>query len=328
MVIDFEHHYLPHKIWKKRGGKAGEIVRVYSEDGREILPLSDTYPNIDKHLADMDTAGIDMAVLSTTGLSLEDAKVFNDGCAEVVRQHPERLIGFALTAPLAKGGLDELERAVGELGLTGVTMTTQIDGRPVDSREMWPFYEKVAALDLPVFVHVSPAAPGFDACNAPYDLNRTLVREFDLMNATARFCLGGVLEEFPDLKFVVAHYGGGIHGIKERLERYVGYWGAQFWTEKPLISAPYLERFNEHFDKLYFTIAGREIGMATLKAALLHMSPKQLVFATDYPPNFVGNPTGMRTYIEKIRELDIGKEAIDSILSGNAAALLGLPAKS
>jgi hypothetical protein len=42
----------------------------------------------------------------------------------------------------------------------------------------------------------------------------------------------------------------------------------------------------------------------------------------------VGNPTGMGTYIERIRELDIGKSAIDGILSGNAAALLRLSARS
>ena len=29
--------------------------------------------------------------------------------------------------------------------------------------------------------------------------------------------------------------------------------------------------------------------------------------------NFVGNPQGMRTYVEKIRELDIGQEAIEQM---------------
>jgi len=45
-------------------------------------------------------------------------------------------------------------------GLKGVTIRPQIEGKPLDSREMWPFYEKISKLDVPIFVHVSLAAQG------------------------------------------------------------------------------------------------------------------------------------------------------------------------
>jgi predicted TIM-barrel fold metal-dependent hydrolase len=49
-----------------------------------------------------------------------------------------------------------------------------------------------------------------------------------------------------------------------------------------------------------------------------------LLFATDYPPNFVDDPEGMKTYIEKIRELDLDKESIDAMLGTNGIQLLRL----
>jgi aminocarboxymuconate-semialdehyde decarboxylase len=164
-------------------------------------------------------------------------------------------------------------------------------------------------------------ASGFDAFIAPYDLNRTLVREFDLALATARICLGGVLEDFPDLKFVIAHFGGGISSVKERLDRYVAYMKEKFWTGKPLIREPYAECFNQYFSKLYFNMAGREIGMETVRCALTNIRPERLVFATDYPPNFIDDPIGTRTYIEEIRQLNLDKESIEAMLNTNAIRL-------
>jgi aminocarboxymuconate-semialdehyde decarboxylase len=273
----------------------------------------------------MDIAGIDMAVLSGTTQNLEESKLFNDECSKLMQEYPKRFVAFANTMPLrGKPALDELDRAIKSLGLKGVTMGSQVEGEPVDSPKLWPFYEKVSKLDIPIFVHVAWAAGGFDACEAPYELNRTIVREFDLMQATARLCLGGVLENFPDLKFIVAHFGGGISAIKERIDRYLGYWGANFWHEKPLIAAPYPERFNEHFNKLYFNLAGREIGLDTLTCALTNISPRRLLFATDYPPNFTDDPIGMKTYIEKIKQLDMDEKMIEAILGGNGLKLLRL----
>jgi len=325
MIIDFEHHYTPYEIWKQRGGKKGEVVRIFSPEGKEIRPLYDVDYDIPRHLKVMDMAGIDMAVLAKSLDTFEEAKIYNDSCAEAVKTYPKRLVGFACGLPLGgKRALDEVERAVKDLGLKGVTIRPQIEGKPLDSREMWPFYEKISKLDVPIFVHVSLAAQGFNACDAPYDLNRTIVREFDLILATSRICLGGVLETFPDLKFIIAHFGGGISSMKERLDRYVSYWKEKFWNGKPLIREPYAERFNEHFNKLYFNMAGREIGVCTVKCALTNISPKRLLFATDYPPNFVDDPEGMKAYIQAIRNLDLDKESIDGMLGMNGAQLLRL----
>ena len=100
--------------------------------------------------------------------------------------------------------------------------------------------------------------------------------------------------------------------------------GSAFWygTEKPLISEPYVETFNKNFDKLYFNMAGRAVGIKTLKAALNFIQPSHLLFATDWPPNFIYDAEGIASYIKGIRGLDIGTKAVNDILGNNAKKLL------
>jgi predicted TIM-barrel fold metal-dependent hydrolase len=325
-VIDVEHHLEPREVWEKRGGKPGQLVLQRAPDGSIIRPLDDSTHDIDIHLKNMDIAGIDMAVLSGTEVdSVEEARVFNNHFASVIKQHPKRFSALATTLPLGgKPALDELERAIKELGLKGVLMNAQVHELPLDSRELWPFYEKASELKAPIFVHPSIRVTGFAACKAPYDLFRTIGREFDLALATFRLCAGGVMEDFPDLKVIVAHFGGGFSSIKERMDRYIRCQGADFWNGKPLISKPYFERYNEHFDRLYFNMAGREIGIQTTQCALTNISPGRLLFGTDYPPNFVNDGAGMKTYIHNIRQLKLDKQSIEGMLGDNAINLFGL----
>jgi predicted TIM-barrel fold metal-dependent hydrolase len=326
MIVDVEHHLEPKESWEKCGGKLGQTVLLRAPDGTILRPLDDASWDVEIHLKNMDIAGIDMTVLSSPSvMPLEEAKKFNDHFASIAKKYPKRFAAFAVTASLGgKQAFDELDRSINELGLKGVVITAQIGGKPLDSRELWPFYKKVAQLNVPIFVHPSLKPPGFDALEGPYDLFRSIGREFDLCLATLRLCVGGVLEEFPDLKFVIAHFGGGYSTIKERMDRYIRTMGASFWYQKPLISEPYLENYNKYFDRLYFNMAGREIGLQTTKAALTNISPMRLMFGTDYPPNFSNDAKGMRTYIEEIRKLDLDKKLIDAMLGNNAVELFRL----
>ena len=64
--------------------------------------------------------------------------------------------------------------------------------------------------------------------------------------------------------------------------------------------------------------------METVRCALTNISPKRLVFGTDYSYNFVDDPEKMKTYIAKIRQLDLDKASIEAMLGNNGIKLLGL----
>ncbi len=327
MIIDWEHHYMPEELWLKKGGKKGEKTIVY-EYGR---PRGDLHPelyDVEGHLRLMDEVGIDMAVLSIAvsnddaKIALEEAKVWDDGVSALIKKYPKRFVGLAPIPPLGgEEAFDELKRAVETLGLKGVVVRSQVDGHSMDAKELYPFYERVSELNVPIFIHPSGVQQGFDILNAPYDLGRSIGRELDLIVATTRLILSGVLDDFSDLKFVLSHKGGGIAAVKERIEYQFGHTG---WPgTRPSGSRNRLP-FDQCFNKLYFNLAGSHGGMNSVKCALTGISPSRLVFGTDYPQEFSTDAMNIKTYIENMNKLDIDEESKKAMLGENAKKLLGL----
>ncbi len=139
-VIDWEHGWTPEEVWRKRGGRQGEFVQIMV-DGSPIGTLSDQGYRLDMQLRDMDRGGIDIAVLSGGGDSLEDCKVANDSLLQVMQQYPGRFVGLAGVPPLGgKKALADLERAIKVLGLKGGKISAEVDGHFLDDPLLRPFY--------------------------------------------------------------------------------------------------------------------------------------------------------------------------------------------
>jgi predicted TIM-barrel fold metal-dependent hydrolase len=326
MIIDMEHHAATEDLLSKGDSQSGKICeRYWDRDGKMKIHTYQEAARVSRRLQFMDESGIDVAALTANPVStLDQCRRWNDFCAGLVKAHPKRFVGFASVPVLGgKPAMEELERATEGLGLRGVHIWTQTNGRMLDSRELWAFYEKVSELKIPIDVHVTLDPPGFDSVHAEYALHYVMARELDMCAATFRVCLGGVLEDFPDLVMIMNHLGGGISAVLERMDAYMNYVGPGFpslYREKPLISRPW----RTYFDKLYFNIAGREVGMAAVRSALTNISPRRLMFGTDWPYNFDHQPQDVKRYVAEIRKLELSTDEVDGILGGNAARLLGI----
>ncbi|MCK6457853.1 MAG: amidohydrolase family protein [Phycisphaerae bacterium] len=120
-----------------------------------------------------------------------DAEIPNSLIAEYVRQHPDKLVGFAGVDPVSVAdALREIAHAREELGLRGIAVSPAAqDFHPTDTRAM-RIFEEAARLRLPVLVHsgahFSPS--GRMAFARPH-------------------LLDDVAREFPSLKLIVAHLG-------------------------------------------------------------------------------------------------------------------------
>lgn len=320
MIVDVEHHYRP-----PRPGASNVVERRWAEDGTFLYSRGNSAADLDRQLWFMDQAGIDMSVLSGQfgNATLDRVKNWNDACARVVADHPTRFAGFASAMPLGgDAAFDELDRAVNQLGMKGVHISARPGGLHLDSKELWPFYAKVQELGVPIDVHVETNPDGYDGFDAPWPLYYVMARELDITGATFRLCLGGVLEDFPDLMFIVTHFGGAIAALKDRMDLYVELCGDVFYRDETLTT----RHWHEYFNRLYFSMAGRGRGIATVRSALACISPDKLMFATDWPPNFENEPGDCAGFVADIRALDLPPAQIDGMLGGNAAALLGLKA--
>jgi predicted TIM-barrel fold metal-dependent hydrolase len=322
MVIDFQHHYIPVQLAKKRGLYSETGMTMLEEGGLRATTMHQRLYDLDLQLDDMAQAGVDLSVLSCLlgwSAPLDECRFINDDLAQIQKKYPRRFVGLA-QAPILEGktALDELRRAIGDLGLHGVTITSQVGGFSLDSPKLYDFYETVCALKVPVFVHPALVPTGYKHLE-DYDLPRVLGREVDLTVASTRLIAGGIFDRFPAINIVMAHFGGGIAAVKDRL---VGK-GYRFGTLK--------KTFDEYFDMVYFDMAGFEGGVAALNCALQGIRPERLVFASDYPQDFTGvnTDTGkgmkeLKNYIETIRNLPLDPKPKEKILGDTAAALLGL----
>ena len=291
MVIDFEHHF------SMSGHHRPNVERYWEGDELRFFPSS-VGSGIESHVEFIDAAGIDIAVLTGQHFNpeLDNLKKWHDVCARAVSDYPSRFIGFAGCKPMGGDAFfDELDRAVGELGMKGVQISARPAGEYLDSKKLWPFWEKVSELDIPVDVHISSRF-GWDDLKSNYGLHYVLAREFDMGANVFRVCQGGVLEAFPGLKLIMNHFGGSAMAVKERMDLYENLCGDDFWQGEKLITRPY----NEYFDKLYFNMAGRGRAINTVKSTLAHVSPKRMVFGSDWPPNYEHEPEECQAYIDDI----------------------------
>ena len=267
-------------------------------------------------LADMDAAGVDLAILKTPGcqewLDLELCKVFNDGMAEHVRKAPSRFHALAVVPPYGtEANLAELERCVNELGINGVQLSAHYGDKYLDDEAFRPFFRKVSELNLTVYVHHTGTPIESTYLQQYNNLRRSYGRCADQNIAVGRELFSGLFEEFPNLRVVHSMLGGGFFGIMNLM------------MLKPHTSHDTVKRFDfsEADIKLYlqrnvfFEMSHAEPwGKASLESAIRILGADHVVFGSSYPvrkPWLLDGPSF-------VRDLDISREDQDMVLGGAA----------
>ena len=292
MVIDVHAHLYPRAFMEEvaaRGPRygvslTGETPPCLLFEGIRFWRYAQVFHDAELRLTQMDAAGVDCQVLSLgppmvywadPDLGLALCRIFNDEIAKLVRRHPDRFIGFAVL-PLqdTARALAELDRAVNDLGLAGVGIGSNVHGVQLDDARLAPFWERAAALEAPIFVHpINPAAHGNIH---DYRMDLSVGFPFETTVAAARLIYAGILDRYPYLRVCLAHLGGALPVLRERLN--IGFrvgrdhFGASFGiAESPEV---YLE-------KLYFDILSYDA--PALLAGLACVGPERLVLGSDAP---------------------------------------------
>ncbi|HBY93447.1 MAG: amidohydrolase family protein [Ardenticatenaceae bacterium] len=109
-------------------------------------------------LRSLDEAGVDVAVLLAPFLTdpymlaeRDSLRAANEHLSALVRDHTDRLIGFAVVNPLHREAPDDLEDAVGRLGLRGLKLVPA-GWYPYDE-SAHRVYERAATLGVPILFH-------------------------------------------------------------------------------------------------------------------------------------------------------------------------------
>ena len=324
-TIDIHNHFYPEAYLRAVAREssaalvvtmAGETRIVYSDDYSVVVPA---HRDPAARVADLDAAGIDMHVLSLPGpaVHLEApgrgvalARLTNEAFAEVVRAYPSRL-GAVATLPMQAPdeAARELERAVRELGLRGAMIFSNHGGVPLDDPRNFPVYAAAEELGVPLLVH--PAAPANVAAGmTDYRLTALLAFPFDVTVAATRLILGGVLDRFPRLTFVLGLLGGALPLLAERVARgYAAYPELQGTLQRPI--GEYWRRF--YYDTVPYGAVGIPLTVAFAGA-------DRVVMGSDHP-HTIGNLGACTAVIDG---LALPEEERGLMRGGNVRRLLGI----
>ncbi|MBI4187993.1 MAG: amidohydrolase [Chloroflexi bacterium] len=237
------------------------------------------------------------------------ARIANDYLASVCQRYPGRFMAFA-DVPLAHGdvAIKEMGRALNDLGLHGICLQTNYDGKPLEAPEFRPFFKEASRLKA--VIHVHPLAPRvaeeafLDSAAASSVLGFT----YDTTLTFIRLAYAGLLEECPDLTFILSHAGGTIPFLWWRIN--MPYNGNRPGTRDYIKAPP-----TSYLARCYYDTAltDTETLMFTRKRVGDH-----LIFGTDAP---YGPKDGVEHSLKTVKAMRIPKETKDKIMSGNALAL-------
>jgi aminocarboxymuconate-semialdehyde decarboxylase len=149
------------------------------------------------------------------------SRAYNQAISRILKTYPNKFIGIA-AAPLQdiKLAIAEAEYAIKELGLHSVIVYQNVNGNDLDSELLWPFYETVEKMAVPISVHGVDSGPllGVERF-ARYNLDVCLGFPFEVFTAISALSLSGLLDRFPTLKFGFFEVGiGWIPWLFDRLE--------------------------------------------------------------------------------------------------------------
>lgn len=254
----------------------------------EVEPPADV--QAERWDAEIEAARLDAAVFMTGG--------GNDTLAAAIGGR-ERMHGFAHHDPFARGegepdAADELRRAVTELGFVGYKIIAPALLGPIDDPALSPVWRAAEDLGIPILVHFGPNGGGGGTA---WHENINPLRLHDVAKA------------FPDVPFIVPHFGCGwprelLHLMWACRNVHVDTSGNNEWIRwMP-------DRFTlaDYFQKFFETVG-----------------PSRILFGSDS----AWFPRGLaRSYVDEqtriVRELGWSAADRDLVFHGNAARLLRL----
>lgn len=227
-------------------------------------------------LASMDRAGFARSIL--VGWPWYDmglCRAHNDYLADVGRRYPEVVSWLGIVNLAATDAPGEIERCV-HAGAVGIG-EANADGQRFDWADPVDIaysLQTVQSLDVPVMIHTS----------------EPLGHVYPGKGSATPDRLVTTLEAFPDVRFVMAHWGGGLPFYElmpeiRSLTRNVVYDSA---------ASTYL------YDFTIFPLMERLVG------------PDRILFGSDYPV------LAQRRFMTRVLESGISEEALPQVLAGNA----------
>lgn len=215
--IDVHHHVVPPE---------------FADESMPIKP-----PDAEAQLRSMDDWHIQTAITSLTPRVLlknlhqlgQVARACNEFQAQRVQDNLARLGAFALLPlPDVDGALKEITYALDVLRLDGVGLFSSVTERYLGDPLFDPVFDELNRRKAVVFIHPTHCeAPEHTGLRAPPFVVEYV---FDTTRAVVNLVYTGTLKRYPDIRFIVAHGGGTVPFLAQRIAMMEGHRGAKSVT--------------------------------------------------------------------------------------------------
>ena len=335
MMIDMHAHWKPSEVADALRARTREPRIVRGTDGLEVLkaprmadtPLPEAFNEAVVELARMDQQDVSVSVLSVLGSfcwieaqpideALPLCRKVNDGLATICARHPGRFAAFA-ALPLTDmaAAAAEFERVLGLRGVIGVQLPGNLFLTRDDAEAARPLLAVADRYKAVLFIHHGPrpgdvfpkVAGGVDNARRR---NGTLDMQASLSSVMVTLCMTDILADYPDVSVQVHNLGGNIPFEIERMDH------------RSLLDTPDEELPSSRFRKARVYVDCNSFGPRAIEAAVALYGADRIVCGTD------GTEFGCDWTRKALAEAQIGQEAREQILNGNAAAMLARVART
>ncbi|MDD5509982.1 MAG: amidohydrolase family protein [Dehalococcoidales bacterium] len=283
MIIDFHTHVFSPRIKKNRARYIDADPSFALLYAKKEAKLATT----DELIIRMDEDGVDMSVILNIGWTTHELCVeTNDYILESIARYPDRLIGFASVQPQStEAAIAEIERCAksGIKGIGELRPDMQLID-PGDAAVMRPFVETMVKHKLILLTHSS----------------EPIGHQYPGKGSVTPEILYYLIENYPELTVVCAHWGGGLpfYALMPEVKQAMG--NVFFDTA----ASPYL-----YLPQIYHQVSQL-------------VGSDRILFGSDYP---LLAPSRL---LNEIDSLGLPEETRGLILSGNARRLLDIKSKN
>jgi predicted TIM-barrel fold metal-dependent hydrolase len=264
----------------------------------------------------MEQAGVDKQILSSTPQSphfanrehaVEAARFINDQYASVVQRWPDRFAAFAsIPLPHVQESLDENARALDDLGMQGVAVTTSVLGRSLADPAFAPIYAELDRRAAVLYTHPAGCG-GHSPLIQEHNMTWMVGAPIEDTIAVAHFIVHGIPSRYPRLRIVNSHLGGAIPMLLQRMDNQYS-WEAPGTGEKPSTAAR----------RMWYDSVSHAHGPA-LRAAVESLGADRILLGTDFPYEY--GPLFQKA-VAHIAESGLAVDDARRILDANAADVL------
>lgn len=331
MKIDIFQHILPLK-YKEALYKAAP-PNFYLRDVIESLPtlfdLDHRFRIMDKFDGLMQVLTVTqppIELIATSQEAIDLAKLANDEMAELVLKYPDRFPCAVAHLPMndMEAALQEVDRAINDLKFRGVQIFSPTNDKPLDSPEFMPLYEKMSKYNLPIWIHPERTVdyPDYRTENrSRYMIFSNFGWPYETTVAMTRLVFSGVLEKYPNLKFITHHCGGMVPFLEKRI---IGSYDHAEMLRRARYKQGLTRAPIDYFKMFYYDTAiyGSTPG---LMCGYSFCGAEHLLFATDFPYDSQFGERYTRQTIESIENMAISDKEKKLVFEDNARRILRLP---